>query len=238
VHGLAFSAARRYEPYAVTCVARLRLAFESSERRPLAALDRRAALPEWFVPIGWIGPAFASTLCANASTLRTMGAWALKGPSLSRAFEPLCSVQTFSCELLRRLALWAPLDVRRTITSADIAAFLPTLALASSRDKLAWLRIMQNAWTTRGRFSHAYNTCLICSGQSDRLVHLIVCRAFWRPVFTILGVGGGRCTLRGLLLSDFSARLVGVGFRAHAALRGRPSASAAAWAEQVRAAAK
>ena len=73
--------------------------------------------------------------------------------------------------------------------------------------------------------------------HSDRLMHIVVCRPFWRPVFTVLGVEGGRCTLRQIQRSEFSARLIGLGFRSHAALRGCPVSSAVAWAEQVRASA-
>ena len=170
-------------------------------------------------------------------TLRALGAWDLKGPALSRAIEPLCSEHTLACELLRRLLLWAPPELIVTFTSTDFLDFFPVLCRAANRDKLAWLRLVQNSWATRGRFSHAYNSCLTCGCHSDRLVHLIVCRVFWRPVFAILGLSGRRSTLKDLILNPASPSLLGVAVRAHAALRGRPVSSASAWAEQVRAAA-
>ena len=240
VRGLALSAARRYDPYSSACVARLAAAFASSELRPLASLASRAsAETEGFIPIGWVGPAFAATLAANANTLRSLGASRLKGTALCRAIEPLCSARTFARELLRRLSLWAPIAYRRSFSASDFEVYLPTLSLAANRDKLAWLRLVQNAWTTRGRFSHTYSACLVCGdGAGDRLSHIILCRPFWRPVFLRAGLDGGCCSLRRLLLSPPSAAIAGIGFRAHAALRGLPSLSPQAWADQVSASAR
>ncbi len=166
-----------------------------------------------------------------------MGSWGLKGPELCRAIVPICTSLVFAGELLRRFALWAPPALSDILTLGDFAGHLPVLSLASVRDKLAWLRFAQNSWATRGRFAHNYRQCLVCGSHSDRLLHIICCRPFWRPVFAVLGVGGRRCTIKELLFSVTSAKTSGVGFRAHVALRGRPAASAAAWAEQVRAAA-
>ena len=150
---------------------------------------------------------------------------------------PVCTALEFASELSRRLALWAPAVLCATSTVEDFAGFLHVLCLAAARDKYAWLRFAQNAWATRGRFMHAYNQCLVCGSHSDRLMHIVVCRPFWRPIFIVLGVAGGRCTLRQIILSEFSARRIGLGFRSHAALRGCPVSSAVAWASPLRASA-
>ena len=233
--GLAFSAARRYAAFAAECNLRMTRAFALSVHLPLSSLG--PCPPRGFSPIGWDGPSFSHTLSNNAAVLRDLGAWDLKGPKLCRALSPACSSQEFALELHRRLLLWCPTALCQLISAIDILSFLPTLSLAPARDKFGWLRFTQNAWATQGRFTHSYEHCLVCGAFSDRLLHIVCCRPFWRPVFAVLGVEGGRRTLRCLLLSEFSARLVSVGFRAHAALRGCPSASAAAWAEEVRAAA-
>ena len=74
VRGIALSAARRFAAYAATCLTRLTLAFNSSDLRPLASLSRRAPRPaDWFIPIGWDGPAFAATIVSNAGVLATLG---------------------------------------------------------------------------------------------------------------------------------------------------------------------
>jgi hypothetical protein len=238
VKGIALSAARRFAVHARLCIERLTIAFSNSDLRPLAALRRMDNPPnEWFIPIGWSGPSFAAVLAQGMQNLTALGAQALKGPALCRAIEPLCSPSDFASELLRRLALWAPTVHCATLSVALVTDFLPTLTLADHRDKVAWLRTVQNAWCTRGRFSATYSTCLVCGAGVDRLQHIITCKPFWRPVFTLAGAAGGRGTLPRLLLSGESARLVGLGFRAHAALRGLPSFSASAWAEQVRASA-
>ena len=129
----------------------------------------------------------------------------------------------------------APLAHRVTLSLDDFVNFLDTLASADPRNTVAWLRLVQNAWATRGRFSLTNSTCLACGGGVDRLPHIITCKVFWRPIFSLAGAAGGRGTLRRLLLSADSPRLAGIGFRAHAALRGLPASSAGAWAEQVRA---
>ena len=75
VRGIALSAARRFAPFAASCIARLSLAFASSDLRPLASLARCGARPaEWFSPIGWDGPAFAATVIANVNVLPALGA--------------------------------------------------------------------------------------------------------------------------------------------------------------------
>jgi hypothetical protein len=250
VKGIALSAARRLGAHARICVERLTIAFCNSDHRPIAALRRSAgpsppregAAPanshtEWFIPIGWGGSSFAAVLVQGQQTLVALGAQALKGPALCRAIAPLCSTPELASELLRRLALWAPPVHCATLCVAHVTDFFPTLASADLRDKTSWLRTLQNAWCTRGRFSATYSTCLVCGAGVDRLQHIITCKPFWRPVFSAAGSAGGRGTLRRLLLSEDSARLLGIGFRSHAALRGLPSPSAVAWAEQVRAAA-
>ena len=231
--GLALSAARRHADFAACCCERLRRAFAASER---VSIDTLGPFPPLgFTPIGWDGPSLAHTLHVNAAVLHDLDAWDLKGPKLCRAVTPLCTPLCFATELHRRLRLWAPRAFYASISVDEIIGFLPVLSSASTRDKHAWLRFVQNVWATRGRFMHNYNQCLVCGSHADRLVHLIVCKPFWRPVFALLGVGGGRRTMRGLLLSPESARVIGLGFRSHAALRGCPVPSAGAWAEQVRA---
>ncbi len=146
-----------------------------------------------------------------------MGSWGLKGPELCRAIVPICTSLAFAGELPRRFALWAPPALSGILTIGDVAGHLPVLSLASVSDKCAWLRFAQNSWTTRGRFAQSYNQCLVCGSHSDRLLHIVFCRPFWRPVFAALGVGGGRCTIKELLFTVASAKIIGVGFRAHAA---------------------
>ena len=81
---LALSAARRYEKFAIDCNKRLEKAFASSERLSLSSLG--PSPPQGFSPIGWDGPSFSHTLCANALTLRAKAAWSLTGPKLCRVF--------------------------------------------------------------------------------------------------------------------------------------------------------
>ena len=234
VKGIALSAARRYGPFSAVCIAMLSRAFADSDLRPIAALARHDPTErDGYTPIGWDGAAFASIVDQNLRTLYALDAQLLKGPALCRALEPICTSREFADELVRRLGLWAPEVHRCTLTSEDFCRFLPALSEANNRDKTAWLRLVQNAWATRGRFNLAYAPCLICGGGVDRLLHIIGCKPFWRPIFTRAGAAGGRGTLRRLLLSPDSAALAGIGFRAHAALRGLPASSALAWAEQV-----
>jgi hypothetical protein len=236
VQGIALAAARRFVAHAKLCIVRLTDAFRNSDLRPLAALRRTAnPPPEWFTPIGWSGASFAAVLVQGHQTLVNIGGLSLKGPALCRAIAPLCTPSVFAAELLRRLALWAPEVHRATLTVDSVVDYLAVLGPSLPRDKVAWLRTIQNAWCTRGRFSATYSTCLVCGSGVDRLQHIITCKPFWRPVFTSAGSAGGRGTLRRLLLSGDSARLLGIGFRSHAALRGLPVFSAGAWAEQVRA---
>jgi hypothetical protein len=238
VRAIGMAAARRFAVHANHCVERLCAAFHNSDYRPIAALQQLAHPPvEWFIPIGWGGASFAATLAQDHLQLVSLGGLTLRGNALCRAIDPLCSTRTLAIELLRRLALWAPLVHRATLSAENVIDFLGLLTCADTRDKLAWLRLVQNAWCTRGRFCATYSTCLVCGGGVDRLQHIITCKPFWRPVFTRTGSVGGRGTLRRLLLSADSARLIGIGFRAHAALRGRPAISAVAWAEQVHASA-
>ena len=187
VKGIAFSAARRYEEFALSCPVRLERAYLSSELRPIASLGLRGPVGlQGYIPIGWAGPAFAATFCHNAVTLRTLGSWGLKGPELCRAIVPIWTLLAFAGEFVRRFALWAPPALSGILTIGDFAGHLPVLSLASVRDKFAWLRSAQNSWTTRGRFAHSYNQCLVW--HSDRLIHIVFCRPsgvqyspFWAP---------------------------------------------------------
>jgi hypothetical protein len=117
------------------------------------------------------------------------------------------------------------------ISVADLVGFLPTLSATADRKKLAWLRTLQNSWATRGRFMANYTACLVCgSGEGDRLRHIITCRRFWRPIFLRAPTVDFRGSLRRLFLAPDSPALLGVGFRAHAALRG---CAAPNWPAQV-----
>ena len=83
----------------------------------------------------------------------------LRSRKLCRAIEPLCKRALFCPELHRRLVMLA----------------------AASRDRPAWLRLIQNSWATRGRFNKAYAPCLVCGSiDGDRLIHLIFCKQLWR----------------------------------------------------------
>ena len=153
------------------------------------------------------------------------------GPAFGRALVLLCTPTIVCQELHRRLALWLPLAMQRAISVDDLLGFLSVLLAASDRDTLAWLRTAQNSWATRGRFLANYSACLVCgSDEGDRLRHLITCRVFWRPIFLRAPTLDYRGSVRRLFMAPVSPSLPGVGFHAHAALRGLAAPN---WPAQV-----
>ena len=222
---VALSAARRLGDFALGCRFGLEEGFSIGDFTPLAHLleERKPVALRQYVPSGWSSPDLALFVRNSASserTLRGQGGILLRGRRLARAAFPLEGDAAIAKELGRRIRLWMPARYRDAIVDQRICAFLPVVRRAAKRDIIGWLRLLQNSFCTRQRFTGIYDACCACgAAASGRLRHIIECRKFWQPIFRAFEQAGIRTGIAELLLGDRAIERAGVAFRAHAMAR-------------------
>ena len=183
----ALSAARRLEALALGCRSSLDEVFVHGDFTPLHHLAEvlKPIATRRYIPQGWDSPdlaSFVQTRATRERATRGQNGTPLRGSRLARATFPLECDAAIAKELGRRIRLWMPLRFRACINDQQICAFLPTARTESKRDIIGWLRLLQNVFCTRQRFTGTYDACLACGAEgSDHLRHIIQCRPFWRP---------------------------------------------------------
>ena len=218
----ALSAARRLENSALCYRVELEEAFSNGDLAPLAhlaeALKPQAA--RRYIPRGWDSPDlsfFVQKYAAAERATRGPAGTPPKGKCLVRAVFPLDNDASVAKELGRRVRLWLPLPFAACLDDQQIGAFLPSVRGQAKRNIVGWLRLLQNAFCTRKRFTGVSDACHACgAAHSDRLRHIVQCKPFWRPIFRAFGQSGVRTGIAELLLGPHAVERAGVAFRAHA----------------------
>ena len=187
----ALSAARRLEDCALCCRADLEVAFANGDFVPLSHLAEalKPSAMQQYIPQGWDSPDlayFVQKYATQERTTRGPTGTPLRGRRLVRAAFPLECDAEIAKELGRRIRLWLPLRFRACFSDQQICAFLPSVRTETKRDIVGWLRLLQNAFCTRHRFTGTYEACHACGAErSDHLRHIVQCRHFWRPIFRV-----------------------------------------------------
>ena len=208
-----FAAAGHLQEHISSCLAQLNCAAADSDYRALADLCEN--LHRRHRPCSWATQAIAHTTREGAFTV-----YELAPPEPTKCAE----------DLLRRFLLWAPQEISQHVSLLTFTYALELLSEAPLRDALGWLRMAQNALCTRRRFG-ILDKCLICHHESDRVAHIFLCEPVWAPLRLSLWKREQPLNVLDKLISPHAIRAWGLIHRAHASLRGVPTAR---WASVLR----
>ena len=177
------SAAVRLSAHIECELRRLESVFRDNDYRALRSLRPGCG----FRPCGWDGDAFVCVLSESRvqhpGVVDARGRLA-RGKALTDSLAAVTNDEQLGAEIARRIALWLPVHLRPANLVKLCIAYLPSLRKTAPADAVAWLKIVQNSLSTKGRFG-VFSPCLVCHQNKDSLAHIITCRQFWRPVLAI-----------------------------------------------------